>query len=252
MYDLQKANMWKRISASLFDTILLGIAAVGLSLLLSVLLGYDSYSDRLQMHYDSYESRYGISFDITPEEYEAFSEDELAVYDAAAKDFSQNTEVSYLYGMMLNLTLIIVAFSILLAYLIFEFLIPILLANGQTLGKKVFGIGVMRVDGVKLSSVLLFARTVLGKYTVETMIPVLLCIMIYFGYAGPGGLLVIGILILAQIILLAVTSTRATIHDKLAHTVVVDLASQLIFDTPEALLEYKKRTQKKQAQQSDY
>ena len=31
------------------------------------------------------------------------------------------------------------------------------------------------------------------------------------------------------------------IHDKLAGTVTVDLASQMIFDSPEALLEYKKR-----------
>ena len=29
--------------------------------------------------------------------------------------------------------------------------------------------------------------------------------------------------------------------DKMAHTVAVDMASQMIFDSPEALLEYKKR-----------
>ena len=49
------------------------------------------------------------------------------------------------------------------------------------------------------------------------------------------------LLILAQIILLIFTHARTPLHDMLAGTVTVDLASQLIFDTPEDLLEYKKK-----------
>jgi hypothetical protein len=33
-----------------------------------------------------------------------------------------------------------------------EFLVPYLLKNGQTVGKKMFSLGVMRVDGVKIST----------------------------------------------------------------------------------------------------
>ena len=54
--DLQKANMWKRISAYLFDMILLGIAAVGFTFLLSSILGYDSYTERLDAAYEKYEA----------------------------------------------------------------------------------------------------------------------------------------------------------------------------------------------------
>ena len=39
IYDLQKASMWKRVSAWLFDTILLSIVAVGFAFLLSTILG---------------------------------------------------------------------------------------------------------------------------------------------------------------------------------------------------------------------
>lgn len=43
--ELQRANMWKRISAWLFDAILLGMLSVGCAFLLSVILGYDAIHD---------------------------------------------------------------------------------------------------------------------------------------------------------------------------------------------------------------
>ena len=134
------------------------------------------------------------------------------------------------------------------AFLLLEFLVPLLFGNGQTLGKKVFGIAVMREDGVKLSPVLLFARTILGKYTLETMIPVFILIMIYLNLMGMSGTLAIVGLLIAQLILIIVTKAHTPIHDKLAHTVAVDMASQMIFDTPEDLLAYKKRIHAQQVE----
>lgn len=241
MYDLQKANMWKRISAALFDLILLVAVVIGVAYLLSSMLGYDTYADRLQALYDRYETEYNLSFDITSEEYNALSEADRNRYDEANEAFGQDEEAVYLYQMMYNHTLLIITFSILAAYLLLEFLVPLLLRNGQTLGKKVFGIGVMREDGVKLTPLLLFARTVLGKYTVETMIPVLILVMIYFEIMGIVGVVVILGLGILQLVLMIVNQARTPLHDKLAHTVTVDMASQMIFDSPEELLAYKKR-----------
>ena len=241
MYDLQKANMWKRISAALFDLILLGIIIVGLALLLSTVLGYDGYAARLEEISNSYAAEYDVDLDISREEFEALSEEDRARYEAADEAFVADSDANYVYGMIVNLTFIIVTFSILIAYLLLEFLVPLLFGNGQTVGKKVFGIAVMRQDGVKLSPILLFARTVLGKCTVETMVPMFIIVMIYLGLMGSFGTIVILALLLLQIVLLIVTKARTPIHDILAHTVCVDFASQMIFDTPEALLEYKKR-----------
>jgi len=252
MSDLQRANMWKRISAALFDSILLCIATIGLALLLSTIIGYDSYSSRLDQRYTYYEELYAISLSITEAEYNALPEEEANQYDTALKELSSDTEVSYLYSMMINLTLLIVTFSILFAYLLLEFFVPLLFGNGQTVGKKVFGIGVMRKDGIRLSSVLLFARTILGKFTVETMVPVLIFIMIYFQYLGIGGLAVIGILFFIQIVLLAASHARTPIHDLLAQTVTVDLASQMIFDSSEALLAYKQALHTQEVNRTSY
>ena len=178
---------------------------------------------------------------VTLEELKALSEEERQVYEAADAAYAQDPDVIYTYNMMLSLAVVIVTFAILLGYLLLEFLVPLLLKNGQTIGKKLFGIGIMRVDSVRLPSVLLFARTVLGKFTIGTMIPVYVVIMIIFGRLGMFGTVLIGALLLVQAILFFGTHAHTPIHDKLAGTVTVDLASQMIFDSPEALLEYKKR-----------
>ena len=241
MLDLQRAGMWKRLSAALFDSIILFTVIVGMALLLSTALGYDAYVDRLNELEQQYGEEFGVDLNITLEELKALSEEERQVYEAADAAYSQDPDVIYTYNMMLSLAVVIVTFAILLGYLLLEFLVPLLLKNGQTIGKKLFGIGIMRVDSVRLPSVLLFARTVLGKFTIGTMIPVYVVIMIIFGRLGMFGTVLIGALLLVQAILFFGTHAHTPIHDKLAGTVTVDLASQMIFDSPEALLEYKKR-----------
>ena len=238
MYDFQKANMWKRISAALCDFILLAIVVVGMALLLSTVLGYDNYVTQFNDLKASYEEKYEIDLQA---DYNELSDEDKARVDEADKAFAADPDANYVYGMIINYTFIIVIFSILIGYLLVEFIIPLLFKNGQTLGKKIFGVAVMREDGVRLSPTLLFVRTVLGKYTVETMIPVLIIIMVSLGVMGIIGTAVVVALLIAQIVLIIVTKARTPLHDKLAHTVTVDYASQMIFDTPEEMIAYKKR-----------
>ena len=119
-------------------------------------------------------------------------------------------------------------------------------------GKKVFGIALMRVDGVKIAPLALFVRTVLGKYTVETMIPVLIFMMMLMGTIGVIGPAILLALLLVQMILVTTSKTNSAIHDQMAATVAVDLASQMIFDSPEAMLEYKKRLHAEQVKKETY
>lgn len=237
--DLQKASLLKRASAFILDFILLVILISGVSLGLSALLGFDSYSSSLESLYTKYETEHGISFDIALSEYEAMSEEERAKYDAAYEEFLADDEAVYVYNMLSNLTLMITSISILFSYIILEFVVPLVIGNGQTVGKKVFSLGVMRTDGIKLSSISLFIRTVLGKYTIETMVAVFIVLMLYFGTLGFVGVAVLALLLILQIVLIIVTKTNSPIHDLLSNTVVVDLNSQKIFDSEEALLKYK-------------
>ena len=60
--DIQKADIWKRISAGLFDFIITGILAVLFIFLFSALFGYTSVNSSLQEKYSEYESKHGVVF----------------------------------------------------------------------------------------------------------------------------------------------------------------------------------------------
>lgn len=238
--DLQKANIGKRISAWLLDSILLAILAVCFGLLLSSLLGYDGYTLRLEEVYTKYETQYDITLDITQADYDALSAAERTRYDAAVGALTTDTEAVYNLNMIIQLTLIILSFGILAAFLVLEFAVPLFFKNGQTVGKKVFGLAVMKSHGVRINSVSLFIRTVLGKFTIETMVPVLMLLMMLWGTIGILGPGVIAFIGLMQLVLIFTSQGRCPIHDRLSNTVTVDMHSQLIFDSDAALIEFKK------------
>lgn len=239
--DIQKASLWKRIAAWMFDFILTGILAVGVGVLLSAVLGYDGYSEQLSSLYARYETEYGVVFQIPQEEYNAMTEAARQNYDNAYRALVADSEVIYVYNMVMNLTLIITTLGILCGSLITEFVLPLVLGNGQTVGKKIFGICLMRVDCVRINTMQLFVRAVLGKYTIETMIPVYLALMIFFGTVGSFGTLLLLGFAFVQILVLGVTRNRSALHDLLAGTVAVDFSSQKIFADTEALIAYKKQ-----------
>lgn len=251
-HDIQKANFWKRAAAWLFDLLLIATLAVGCGFALSSLLGYDGYSQTLEQAYAKYETEYGIVFDITQEEYEAMTDTQKETYDAAYDALTADEEAMKAYNMMMSLTLVITSCGILLAVLIWELFIPMFLGNGQTLGKKIFGLCLIRNDGVKLTNLQLFARTVLGKYAVETMIPVCLLMMLFWGTGGLLGTAVLFGLLIAQILCLIISRNNCAIHDFIAVTVVVDMASQTIFNSTEDLIAHQKKVAADRAARQPY
>jgi len=250
--DLQKAGFWKRIAAWIFDGIFLSILAVGLGVLLSGLLGYDTCSAAVEDAYRRYETEYGVVFEITQESYDALPEEKRQAYDDAYAALIADEAAMYDYNKMLNLSLVITTGGLLLACLLWEFFMPLWLGNGQTLGKKIFGLCLVRNDGVKLNTLQLFTRTLLGKFTVETMIPVYILLMLFWGTLDLTGTLLLGALALGQIICLAVTRSNAAIHDLLAGTAVVDMASQTIFRSTEDLIEFRKKVAAERAARQPY
>ncbi len=252
IYDLQKASMWKRISAFLFDGILLGIAAVLFAWLLSVLLRFDVYNDTLNTKYEQYGEQYGVSFSMGLSEYEEMTEENALLLDEAYRALGQDEEAVHAYRMVFELSLAISSLGIFIAYMALEFAVPLALRNGQTLGKKIFGLALMKTEGVRVNGVTLFVRTILGKYTLETMIPVLLVIMISFGMIGLIGTVILILIFLIQGILLFTTRAHSLIHDLLANTVEVDLASQMIFESREAMIAYKEKKQAEEAARAPY
>ena len=241
IYDLQKASMCKRISAGLFDGILLSVVVVLFAWLLSVALGFDGHMNALEEKYAQYAAEYGVNFNLTLTEYEGMSAEEIEHLNTAYAALSGDKDAVYAYNMVIQLTLLIATIGILMGYLLMEFFIPLWIGNGQTLGKKIFGIGLMRTEGIRINGVSLFIRTVLGKYTIETMVPVLIVLMIFLGSLGLTGTIIVGLILLLQLGLIIFSRNRSLIHDFLATTVAVDIGSQMIFDTKEDLIAYKQK-----------
>ena len=252
IYDLQRASMWKRISAWLLDAILLCIIATLMAFVLAAVTNYDGYSEQLDARYTYFEEQYGVSRNLTQEQVNAMTDEERANLTAASDAIAADEEALYAYNMMLQLIIIMTSFGILLGYVVLEFAVPMVLGNGQTIGKKVFSLGIMQQNGVRVNGVCMFIRTVLGKYAIETMIPVMMVLMLFFGTIGTAGWIVVGVIGIVQVALLVTTRERCMIHDKLANTVTVDLPSQMIFKIQEDLIAYKEKVAAEKAANQVY
>lgn len=223
-FDFQRASLMKRVPAWMFDMILLMTLAAGLIAALAALLNIDTDINNLETIVAEYEQEYGI--ELTTED-----EEELKLLNDA---LNEDQEAVKALEMVVSKIMIIVSLGILGAFLLLEFLVPILLKNGQTLGKKIFGVALMREDGVKVTTFMMFTRTVLGKYTVETMLP-LLFLMVFM---SSGGIIVFLAMLLVELLIPVLSKNKACIHDRMACTVAVDLSSQMIFNSAEEMEAY--------------
>ena len=259
MFDIQKATVSKRISAFLFDLIIFFVLVIGLGSIFSGIVGYDEESAKLEeitaaytqeYIYDAFNAENGTT--LTPdeidkklnEEYDTYKEWYEPQVELANAALRADEKAMDIYFNVIMLSILNVTISILIAYVLLEIVVPLLFKNGQTIGKKTFGIALMRIDGVKISPLQLAVRTILGKFTIETMIPLLVILSVYFSLLSPDlilfGLAVIAVLIIVEGVLFFKSGMTDFIHDKMALTLCVDAQSQLIFNNEEELIEYKR------------
>lgn len=255
-HDIQKASIWKRIAAGILDLILVVILATGFGAAISAITGYDNWNSKLDARYQYYIEKYSLIYEEDRQGFEALPEAEQKAYmerrAAANQESMLDQEAGKASAMLKNLVLVIVTGGILLAILVVEFIVPLIFKNGQTLGKKVFSLCLVRVDGVQLNGYQHFIRAILGKYAVETMIPVYVGIMVYMNQ--PAGLLLIAaaVMLLAQCVIFVVNRNHSLIHDLMAGTVVVDYGSQKIFKTTDDLIAYQMKLAADRAKRQDY
>lgn len=248
IFDIQKASILKRVSAFILDLILFAILAVGIAALIGLACDYDGQIEKLENYFSSYkaeyELEYGVDLDISETEYNMLTEAEKQnwqnAYNACNEALNADEGATATFIRIISYTLLMVSLGILVSMAILEFAIPLFFKNGQTIGKKVFGIGVIHQNGVRVNVTAMFVRTFLGKYTVETMVPVLLLYMMFALGTGIISIIVIALLLVLQLgIFIYTKNTRCLIHDVFAKTVCVDIASQKIFDNVDEMNAFK-------------
>lgn len=270
MIELKRIGIIKRASAFLLDIILLVVLATGFIFLVSLICNYSEEEALAIQYYEEWEDFrkqcvphvaevYGFEYAETDAGYEitkdgkaATLEDVIAALEESegndpetATEYGQyqnltpaskvNVQYRYVYTLLFTMSSV----GILLAYLVLEFIIPLILKNGQTIGKKIFGICLVRSNTVKISTVQLFARTFLGKFAIETMFPVLLVFLFLFGGIGALALILVAALLLLNAIVFLATRNKTPIHDIFADTVAVDMNLQVICKSEEELIEKK-------------
>ena len=257
MFDIQKASVLKRVSAFVLDLILFAILAVGIAALIGLACDYDGHIEKLENYFTSYkaeyELKYDVDLDISENDYKLLSAEEQQnwqdAYNACNEALNADTGATATFIRIISYTLLMVSLGILFSMAVLEFAFPLLFKNGQTIGKKVFGIGVIHQNGVRVNVTAMFVRTFLGKYTVETMVPVLLLYMMFALGTGVISIIIIGLLLVLQIGIFAYTKNmRCLIHDVFAKTVCVDLASQMVFADVEEMNAFKRNAYADSAQ----
>ena len=142
---MQKASIGKRIIASISDGILVSIIAVGLAALLTIVLNTDKHITYVENAYAKYEA-----------EYDNLTDEKREVFDKAIEALNNDSEAKYHYNMWMQLTLLTITFSVLMGVVLIEFVVPLVLGNGQTIGKKIFGIALMHQEGIKIKNSIFF------------------------------------------------------------------------------------------------
>lgn len=249
MYDLQKASVTKRIAAWIFDIMMILVVFSFAAAAIAWATGLNKHATEFTNVQNEYIANYGIDPSIPEKD---LTDEQKAQFVEAEAAFQKDERAIRAFAMMLNLSFVVLGVGMFVAFFILEFLIPLFLRNGQTLGKKMFGIGVMQDNGVKLKSVSLFVRSILGKYAVETMIPVSIFLMVFMGQADMFSLCIVLVLLILEIVFIVRTNTNSALHDVLSSSVTVDIASQKIFETDEEMLEYKKKVAEEKANKAEY
>lgn len=230
----------------------------------ALLLGNEKYDDVLAeikgIVIKNFETENGLTYDISEEDYNALDEETRKKYDSINGRIDSIGNAKSIYAKEFkyinSLTPLMVSIGVFLSVLIFEFIIPVAFKNGQTIGKKVFGLAVMHTNGVRVRPFSMFVRSILGMYVFEMMVPIYLILMAFF-YHVLSGYIAIGVIVAIVILQIAVfaytfKSTASVLHDLIARTVCVDFSSQMIFDSEEELMEFKKAQQNELAERDEY
>ena len=103
-------------------------------------------------------------------------------------------------------------------------LVPWLMKNGQTLGKKVFGLGLANSDGYKFENKRLLMR-ILPFAVVDLSLFLLVGVSLYIVMS------IILVMFLVSFALAMSSPKRMSLHDYTARTIIIDLKNSKIFET---------------------
>ena len=238
IFEPHRASQVKRAAAYLIDLILFLVVFTGVLYLVSIIIGFQDSLDKLNAMMEQYQVCEDENNPVCIQNWENFNKDSTAVY------YSNKT---------IELLLIVFSVSVIVTNILYELIIPLCLKNGQTVGLKVFNLGFIDNEGVKVRPIQVFVRFLFGKTIVNILIP-FYSFLFYTMYGGlPGmiaGLLAFGIPVM-NILLFLFGPKKCGFANLIGGVFVVDLEDTYIFENKEELIKMKCEFVKKQSTNKD-
>ena len=244
MLDFYKAKPLKRMAAYVIDLILLLIITVSVVFGMFSTMNFDNYRNELVSYYDKYEQQYDVDLSVSKS---GLSEEEQQKYDAALDALNSDEGALTVLSNIVKIVLVSLAVGLLVAYAILEVMLPLIFKNGQTIGKKAMGLCVMHKEHIRVSVLQVIYRAILGKYFVETLIPVVMLLLKLSGTLGTTASLILSAIAMTQGFIVLMSQANCGIHDKLFKTVVADFEQQYIFDSLQEKRAYEQELAEREA-----
>ena len=245
-YEPAKAKYVYRLAAFLIDIIIFVILLTGVLFVLSKITNFDTHYNNLHQQYQT------IGYEIYDEEndkYNIISSDDPNydyVMELYQTDKVIEQEEGYINSYVLNAPLIAIAFCM----LILEFIVPLILKKGRTIGMLIFHIGLISTSLIKVKSQQLFAGAFIGKVVIFGMVPYICLFNSFFRVGGGLGTTIFLILLLAtNLVLILFTNNHNSIADKIASLYPVDDNQTIYFNDLEELNQAKKDLKHEQESQ---
>lgn len=143
-----------------------------------------------------------------------------AGYDLTHRKFFLEAQFQY----ELRSTVIPLVSAVVVSSLLFFFVFPMVFKDGQTLGKKIFGFGVLSYSG--------YAST-RGQILLRQLPPILLGVIAFAFASGLVAAILMGTLLFISYILSIFSRDHRAIHDFTAYTFVADIRESVYFKNPE-------------------
>lgn len=223
-----------RIAAFIIDAILLVILLTGILYLSSVVFHYDAHLAALESEY----IKEGFLV-LNPEtnKYEYLSET-ASNYQVVLESIKNNKIIISEQNFLNSYTSQAPIACIAIVLFITEFIVPLFLGNGQTVGMKVFKIALISNNNIKISPLQLFARCLIGKIAILGVIPMFGVSFILFNPTGGLlGTLIIIVILIIQITAIMKNKNHAGIQDIIAQVYPVNYSETVIYRNKKELQE---------------
>ena len=232
IYTPKRATWFKRILAFGLDIILFAVLLTGAMFLISYIVGFQHELELLNAKFIEYgiylkndEGIYEFCSDINgstacKDAWEAFNNDALAC------SYYDNTALK---------TLPILIGGVFVTELILDYIIPMCLKNGRTIGMFCLGLAYIDTRDIKINHFQVFTHFLFGKFIVVSALPIFFFLMHFFNVFPTYGLLICVVIILANLIMKFASPKRMGIADSIGKMYMIENESQIYCNTVEEL-----------------